>query len=127
MKKILVVLVALVAFSFAANASSYSVNDASIDALFAEATMEAPAPAGIVNADGQTKTLIAFVIDTIGLGAIGIHRLILGTKPVNVVWYILTFGGIFCLIPFIDWIMMLIDLLNGSASFINNPAFIMWL
>ena len=63
----------------------------------------------------------------VGLGFFGIHRLILGTQPINCLWYILTVGGIFGIIPLIDWIMILIDLINGSASYLDNPAFIMWL
>ncbi len=130
MKKFFVILFALAAFSFAASANSYSVNDASIDALFSEAQMTAPAaaaPAAVGQMDDQTRNIVAFVIDTIGLGTIGIHRLILGTKPINCLWYFLTFGGIFGIVPVIDWFMILIDMINGTASYIDNPAFIMWL
>ena len=131
MKKIFAVVVALVAFAAAASAANYTVDEASIDALFTEAAYEAPAPsapaAGISGMDAQTKNIVALVVDMVGLGFIGIHRLILGTQPINCLWYFLTFGGIFGIIPLIDWIMILIDLINGSASYLDNPAFIMWL
>lgn len=131
MKKFLAVIVALFAVVAVANATNYSVDEGSIDALFTEAVMEAPAaPAAAlpaVGSDPQITNIIALIIDMTGLGGIGIHRLILGTKPINCLWYFLTIGGIFYIIPFVDWVMILIDLINGSASYLDNPAFIMWL
>lgn len=133
MKKIFAILVAMVAFTFAAKAASYEISDASVDALLAEAEMVAPAAtsataaAGLSSSDGQTKTIVAFVLDTVGLGCFGIHRLILGTRAINVLLYIITFGGIFGIIPLVDWIMLLLDLVEGNASYIGNPSFIMWL
>ena len=131
MKKLFAVIVALFAVVAVANAANYAVDEASIDALFTEAVMEAPAaPAAVlpaVGGDPQITNVIALVIDMTGLGGLGIHRLILGTKPINCLWYFLTFGGIFGIIPLVDWIMILIDLLNGTASWLDNPAFIMWL
>ena len=129
MKRFLAVAVALFAFVAVSSASNYSVDEASIDALFTEAVTEASASAsaGISGMDSQTKNIVALVVDMVGLGFVGIHRLILGTQPINCLWYFLTFGGIFYIIPFIDWIMILIDLLNGTASYLDNPAFIMWL
>ena len=131
MKKFLAVIVALFAVVAVANATNYSVDEASVDALFTEAVMEAPAaPAAAlpaVGGDPQITNIIALVVDMVGLGFFGIHRLILGTQPINCLWYFLTIGGIFGIIPLVDWIMILIDLINGSASYLDNPAFIMWL
>lgn len=132
MKKFFLVICALAAFTVAASASNYSVDEASIDALFTEAQMAAPASApaaapAVSQMDPQTRNIVALVIDMTGLGLIGIHRLILGTQPINCLWYFLTFGGICAIIPTIDWIMILIDLINGQASWLDNPAFIMWL
>ena len=131
MKKFFAVIVALFAVVAVANAANYSVDEASIDALFTEAVMEAPAaPAAALPAiggDPQITNIIALVVDMVGLGFFGIHRLILGTQPINCLWYFLTIGGIFYIIPTIDTIMILIDLINGSASYLDNPAFIMWL
>ena len=131
MKKFLAVIVALFAVVAVANAANYSVDEAAIDGLFTEAVMEAPAaPAAALPAiggDPQITNIIALVVDMVGLGFFGIHRLILGTQPINCLWYFLTIGGIFYIIPTIDTIMILIDLINGSASYLDNPAFIMWL
>lgn len=131
MKKIFAAIVALLAFAAVASASNYSVDEASIDALFTEAVLEAPAaaviPAPAVGTDPAITNVVALVVDWIGLGGIGIHRLILGTKPINCLWYFLTLGGIFGVIPLVDGILLIIDLVQGSASWLDNPAFIMWL
>ena len=129
MKKLFILLCALAAFSFTANASSYTIDDASVDALFTEAQMTAPAslPAPVSpNMEPQTRNIVSLVIDMTGLGLIGIHRLILGTEPINCLWYFLTFGGIFGIVPLVDWVMILIDLIEGEANWLDNPKFIMW-
>ena len=133
MKKIFAVVVALLAFVAVASAANYTVDEASIDALFTEAAVEAPAPSApaaalpSVGGDPQITNILALVIDMTGLGFFGIHRLILGTEPINCLWYFLTVGGIFGIIPIVDWVMILIDLIQGSASWLDNPAFIMWI
>ena len=131
MKKIFAAIVALLAFAAVASASNYSVDEASIDALFTEAVLEAPAaaaiPAPAVGGDPAITNVIALVVDWVGLGGIGIHRLILGTKPINCLWYFLTLGGIFGIVPLVDGILLIIDLVQGSASWLDNPAFIMWI
>ena len=130
MKKILVILVSLVAFSFAANAASYEVDNASIDALFNEAELVLPAeaPAALPAVDGQTKTIVSMALIFTGLNFFGIHRVILGTDIINVLWYTITFGGIFGIVPVVDFIVELLDVLDGSGTaYLNNPKFIMWL
>ncbi|MBQ1648312.1 MAG: TM2 domain-containing protein [Bacteroidales bacterium] len=129
MKKVLATLVALFAFVAMANATNYSIEEASIDALFTEATMEASSAAmsTAIGGDPTVTNVVALVVDWIGLGAFGIHRLILGTKPINCLWYFLTFGGIFGIIPLVDGVLLIIDLIQGSASYLDNPAFIMWI
>ena len=131
MKKLLAAFVALLAFAAVASATNYSVDEASIDALFTEAVLEANSEAlatsTAIGGDPTITNVIALVVDYVGLGAIGIHRLILGTKPINCLWYFLTFGGIFYVIPLIDGVLLILDLIQGSASWLDNPAFIMWL
>ena len=131
MKKFFAAIVALLAVAAVANAAEYSVDEAAIDALFTEAVVEAPAemmtPMVSLGGDAATTNLIALVVDYVGLGLIGIHRLILGTEPINCLWYFLTFGGIFGIIPLVDGIMLIIDLIQGGATYLDNPAFIMWL
>ncbi len=132
MKKVLAAFVAILAFTAVASATNYSVDEASIDALFTEAVVEAPSvavnPINVsIGGDPAITNVVALVVDWIGLGAFGIHRLILGTKPINCLWYFLTFGGIFGVIPLVDGILLILDLVQGSASWLDNPAFIMWI
>ena len=132
MKKVLAAFVAILAFTAVASATNYSVDEASIDALFTEAVVEAPSvavnPINVsIGGDPAITNVVALVVDWIGLGAFGIHRLILGTKPINCLWYFLTFGGIFGVIPLVDGILLILDLVQGSASWRDNPAFIMWI
>ena len=133
MKKIFAAIIAVFAFVAVANATNYSVDEASIDALFTEAVLDASsfsvntAMTTAVGSDPAITNVVALVVDWIGLGWIGIHRLILGTKPINCLWYFLTFGGIFGIIPLVDGVLLIIDLVQGSASYLDNPAFIMWL
>lgn len=130
MKKILIALVAMVALTFSANAANYSLDESAINEMFAEATVSTSVESqGILDGvDGQTRTLIAAVLEFTGLPGIGIHRLVLGTEPINCLWYFITLGGIFYIVPTIDFIVELIDLLTGSGTtYLNNPNFIMWL
>ena len=62
--------------------------------------------------DGIVGAILAFV-----LGWLGIHRVYLGSDGIIVLWYLLTIGGIFGLIPLIDFFRLLI---NGSAHYRNN-------
>jgi len=131
MKKFFAAIVALLAVAAVANAAEYSVDEAAIDALFTEAVVEAPAdmmaPMVSIGGDATTTNLIALVVDYVGLGLFGIHRLILGTNPLNCLWYILTFGGIFGVLPVVDGVMLIVDLIQGGANYLDNPKFIMWL
>jgi TM2 domain-containing membrane protein YozV len=59
------------------------------------------------------------------LGALGIHRLYLGTKTMTWIGYILTCGGIFGIVPLIDFIVLIVN--NDDISpFVDNPKFFMW-
>jgi TM2 domain-containing membrane protein YozV len=53
------------------------------------------------------------------LGTMGIHRVITGT-PISILWYLLTLGGIFGIVPLIDFIMMLID--GNTTRFEGNSS-----
>ncbi len=135
MKKIFAVLFAVFAFVAIASANNYSVDEAAVDAIFSEAVMEASASSmsmaetsvSSVGGDPQITNVIALVVDWVGLGGIGIHRLILGTKPINCLWYFLTIGGIFGVVPLVDGILLIVDLVKGQANWLDNPAFIMWI
>lgn len=56
---------------------------------------------------GENDQLIAIIL-VIFLGVLGIHRVFLGSNPIIILWYFLTIGGIFGLIPLIDLIRLAI-------------------
>ncbi len=120
-----------------ASANSYQLNDAAVDQMFAQAevvdffaveTMAPLAESGYAsNAQfvDDKDPLIAFLLSWF-LGYLGIHRAYLGTSTGTIVGYILTLGG--CgIVATIDWIMLLIGLVNNDISqYIDNPKFFMW-
>ncbi len=65
---------------------------------------------------------IALVVLT---GPLGGHRLYLGTHPVVPVFYALTLGGGFVVLPIIDLISIIIT--KDLSKFENNDRVIMWL
>ncbi len=119
------------------NAASYTLDEQKIDQLFDEAVetsmittlgdglTELPAgfPAMAV-ASGDKDVVVALLLDFF-LGGLGIHRFYLGTKTMTGIGYILTCGGIFGIVPLIDFIVLIID--NDDISpYIDNPKFFMW-
>lgn len=141
MKKLLLVLglVLLVSVTTKANVNQYRVNDAQIEALFAQAqqvnvsqingfegmlTMpEANLP---MVKKSDKNAAVAFIL-AFFVGELGIHRLYLGTKTMTWVGYILTCGGIFGIVPFVDWIVLLIGLVDDDIrKYVDNPKFFMW-
>jgi TM2 domain-containing membrane protein YozV len=66
-------------------------------------------------------TLLAFPLPC---GIIGLHRVYLGTKPYVPLVYIATFGGAAGIIPFIDFIVLLLE--KDISKYENNPNVIMW-
>lgn len=68
--------------------------------------------------------IAAFLLDFF-LGGLGIHRLYLGTNTFTWVGYILTCGGIFGIVPFVDLIVLIVH--NDDISeYVDNPKFFMW-
>lgn len=140
MKKISTIAIlfaALISFNYV-SAASYSIDEDAIDQLFSNATETSmlsinanefnASPAGIaapmVAAAGEKDVVVALVLDFF-LGGFGVHRFYLGTEPLTGIGYILTCGGIFGIVPIIDFIVLLID--NDDISpYINNPKFFMW-
>ena len=69
---------------------------------------------------------VAFALSWV-LGGIGVHRVYLGGKGSLILIYFITCGGIFGIVPLIDWIVLLVGAIKGDISqFVNNDAFFMW-
>jgi len=138
MKKIL-----LAIFVFAAclvvnqaNASNYSINENAVDQLFDKAietsmisvnSTELSTVAGTMNTTvmAQQKDAITAILLDFFLGGLGIHRFYLGTETLTGIGYILTCGGIFGIVPLVDFIVLIIDR-DDISPYVNNPKFFMW-
>ncbi len=139
MKKLLLVIVLFVGIISAkqVSASSYSVNEQAIDQLFDRAietsmiSVNAPeintVAAGVPTAvmPSKNKDAVAAILLDFFLGGLGIHRFYLGTKPLTGIGYILTCGGIFGIVPLVDFVVLIIDH-DDISPYINNPKFFMW-
>lgn len=139
MKKVSLAICLLLAVFFvkSASASSYSIDMNSIDKMFSEAvetsmvSMNAgelsaiPATASATAVASKDKNAVAAILLDFFLGGLGVHRFYLGTKTMTGIGYILTCGGIFGIVPFVDLIVLIVD--NDDISpYIDNPKFFMW-
>ena len=78
---------------------------------------------GIGQIDSTSKRMGAALI-AIPLGMLGMHRIYLGTKPIVPIFYILTFGGGFGILPFIDFVVLIMA--DDVKPYLNNPRIFMW-
>ena len=134
MKKLFFSLIAILAIAVSANAASYTVDDDAIDALI-EASSEisplelmpmASVPAAASLSSGNSNPVAALLICTF-LGCFGVHRHYMGTRPWMWAIYTFTFGGMFGIIPIVDWVMLLVGLVDDDISeYCGNTKFIMW-
>jgi len=136
MKKVFITLLlvlGVVAFSSKASAA-YTIDDAQVETLFASATnasfnlisdvTEAAPSLAFAPKAAEKEAVVAVLLDFF-LGELGIHRFYLGTKPMTGIGYILTCGGIFGLVPFIDLIVLAINW-DDISPYVDNPKFFMW-
>jgi len=149
MKKLLSLFAGLFLVTTMSFAGNYQLNDEKIDGLFEQSTEQSileaynteeisaiqtlnmsSSPASI---NAMDKGTLAFILLTVGyftgIGAIiplfGIHRIVMGSKGKIALIYCVTIGGIFFIVPLIDWIMLLINLINGegAGTYENNDKF----
>lgn len=139
MKKLLLFAFLFVSF-FTINqvqASSYSIDEQSVDQLFNKAVETImlsinaadlnSAPLSVVSpaSAGSSKDPIVAIVLDFFLGGLGIHRFYLGTELLTGLGYIITCGGIFGIVPLIDFVVLIIN--NKDISpYVNNPKFFMW-
>ncbi len=70
------------------------------------------------------KLVAAILAFPFPFGIVGLHRIYLGTKPYVPVAYIGTFGGVFGILPLIDFFVILFD--KHFEHFENNGKVLMW-
>jgi TM2 domain-containing membrane protein YozV len=134
MKKIfMLTLVGAMLMSFSSMASGsekYRISDESVEALFATATDVTLTSAVSFNSFGtdavlaEKNALVAILLDFF-LGGFAIHRVYLGGKPILVLGYLITCGGIFGIVPLIDLIVLAINF-DDISKYIGNSKFFMW-
>ena len=134
MKKIFFSLIAILAIAVSANAASYTIDDSAIDALIEasvevsplELMPEAAVPAAASLAAGSPSPVASFLLCTF-LGGFGVHRHYMGTRPWMWAIYVFTGFGIFGIVPLVDWVMLLIGLVDDNiGQYCGNTRFIMW-
>lgn len=74
----------------------------------------------------EKKKLIAAALALpLPFGILGLHRIYLGTKPFIPLVYIVTLGGGFGILPFIDFCVLLLD--KDISRYGNNSHIFMWI
>jgi TM2 domain-containing membrane protein YozV len=62
---------------------------------------------------------------TITLGMLGAHRLYLGCKPWVPIFYVLSVGGVFFILPLLDLVAIISN--KDISKFYDNNKILMWL
>jgi TM2 domain-containing membrane protein YozV len=143
MKKILFLAVVCLGSlcSFAASSNQYVIDDQKVEQLFTnsvDASLSALSDNNLMSATASAsfnsqaaqyragdKNFVAAILLDFFLGGLGIHRLYLGTATMTWIGYILTCGGIFGIVPFVDFIVLIIN--NQDISpYVDNTKFFMW-
>jgi hypothetical protein len=115
-----------------ASTSKYRVDDSSVEAVFSTSVLTvtnleiasdnvlALMPAGKASKDAILAIVLNFF-----LGWAAIHRVYLDGTPLLILGYLITFGGIFFIVPLIDLIVLIINY-NDISKYIGNNKFFMW-
>ena len=119
------------------SASTYSIDEQSVDQLINKAVetsmlsfntsdLNSGSTSFVSSApSGKGKDAVVAIVLDFFLGGLGIHRFYLGTEVLTGLGYILTCGGIFGIVPLIDFVVLIIN--NKDISpYVNNPKFFMW-
>lgn len=133
MKKLVLSIIAVLAIAFSASAANYKVDNNAIDNLIENAEevytldIAAPAAANLPAVSQKEVNSTTALILNFFLGYFGVHRHYLGTAPGMWALYTFTVGGIFGIVDMIDFIMLIIGVVNNDISkYINNRKFFMW-
>ncbi len=70
------------------------------------------------------QKITALILDIL-CGPVGGHRMALGTKPIVPIFYALTIGGGFFILPAVDFFVILFT--KDISKYQNNSKIIMWL
>ena len=73
---------------------------------------------------GKRKIIAAILSFPVPFGVFGSHRLYLGAKPIIPIVYLVTFGGGFGILPFVDFTVMLLS--EDLKPYEGNSKLFMW-
>ena len=76
------------------------------------------------NIKKRKKIISACLAFPVPFGFFGLHRIYLGTKPYVPIIYVGTLGGAFGILPFIDFVVILLD--KDITRFEKNDKVFMW-
>ena len=133
-------MVAFFAITTVASASPYKLDEAAVDSAIESAVAvspvsllsdaHAPLPVGMPSSASVSagKSPVGAILLTFFLGGFGVHRHYMGTRPWMWAIYTFTFGGIFGVVPFVDFIVEIIAAVedNSVARYCGNTSFFMW-
>lgn len=75
----------------------------------------------------RSRKIIASVLAfPLPFGLLGLHRVVLGTKPYVPFVYISTVGGCFGILPLIDFLLIATSSEERFEQYYNNPRVFMW-
>lgn len=134
MKKVILCLIAVLGLGIAASAANYTIDEQSIDAMIemaeevTPAAMEAQGATDVtIHLGNGAQPIVAFLLSIFPVtGWLAIHRMYMGTSILAVILNIVTGGG-FGVVYVIDWVMLLIGVLdNNIGQYCNNGRWWMW-
>ncbi len=134
MKKVILCLIAVLGLGIAASAANYTIDEQSIDAMIEMAEEVTPAAMGAQGATDVTihlgngaQPIVAFLLSIFPVTSwLAIHRMYMGTSILAVILNIVTGAG-FGVVYVIDWVMLLIGVLdNNIGQYCNNGRWWMW-
>lgn len=127
-------------FSSFADVDPYVVDDKAIDQTFEQAVevditdmsitpfndLGTPTASGFTTQLNSDNAWAAWAICFV-VGGFGLHRHYMGTSKWMWAYYTFTCGGIFGIVTFVDWVVLLVGAIhNDIGQYLNNNEFFMW-
>ncbi|WP_421877750.1 NINE protein [Marinoscillum sp.] len=134
MKKSILLVVAMMFAVAGFSNSKYTIDDNQVETVIEQSVQvdfnlsqeQVDGILGTTAIQGEPNAWVAFALAWV-VGWTGVHRVYLGGKGGLILIYIITCGGIFGIVPLIDWIVLLVGAIKGDISqFVDNDKFFMW-
>jgi hypothetical protein len=131
-KTALLLLLTLLAFAGYSKSSDYYVDDQAVEAKLFSADqvtvdfseLSLASVNGLASIQEEKNAWVAVILDFF-LGGIAVHRVYLGGKPILMLTYFITCGGIFGIVPLVDFFVLIINN-EDITPYVGNDKFFMW-